>query len=1041
MSISFGYPLALGLLLLLPLFYWISRGKGSRSIVRRNNRRFSLALRLAIVTILILTIADIQIVTVSNKIATVFLVDASDSVGSNGKNQELDFVRQAMAKMDNNDEAGVVVFGQNALVEKLVSTDKTVDDLQSTPDSGYTNVAEAVRLGTALLPSDAQRRLVLLSDGNQNIDDVESAAKIAAANGVQIDVVPVKVSSGNDVNIAAVNAPSNLRQGEQFNLTVNVNSTYDGSGRLVIMQDGKVISDNPVNFKKGDNSYTQKLQADQKGFANYTAKIIANGDTVDQNNEASAYSVVSGKPKILIVDGHPDQNESGNLEAALKAASVDTQVVNPENFPALSSLTQFDSVVLVDVPANTMPQGSLDVLQSYVRDLGKGLVVVGGEESYALGGYFRTPLEDMLPVQLQLPSKLETPSVAMVIVIDRSGSMADNYKGSVKIEMAKDAAYQAAAQLSSSDEVGVISFDTEATWNVQLAPMGNPANLVSPIGQIAPGGGTSIITGLQPAVKALEGVQAKDKQVILLTDGQDSDSNVDYSKVFQEANANNINVSTVGLGDDVNTTFLSNMAAKNNGRYYFVDDPSTLPRIFAKEVHLIARSYIVEENFTPQIAAPSPILKDITALPQLKGYVGTQPKNTATTALVSDKGDPILAQWQYGLGRVVAWTSDAEGKWAVNWMGWSGFSQFWSQVVRWTIPQNDAASLQVRTENVGNKIYIQADAINANSQFMDGLDAQASVVAANLDGTKEQVTLQQTAPGHYEGYFTPSQPGSYLVNVQASGSDSTSKNNSQVNLSQVVGAVQSYSPEYLELGTNTVLLSQIASITNGQILSKPEQAFSNSLNRNTQNSDLWPWLLLLAILLFPLDVGIRRISFSLKRLREGFMGRKVLQSATAASPSSASQLFDAKNRAGQNRKQVSENMAADSATAISNVSENLANATPTVQPNFNVPPMASSVSPVQQIPVQPQPMPVSSVQPAPPSADGGQSPNNVGKQPAISAMVARSPETANPPTPTNAKPTKQAKAKAAEENPPVEEDDLTSRLLKAKQRAREERRR
>lgn len=1095
MSISFGYPLALGLLLLLPLIYWIARSPRSRTTLRRSSRRASLALRLLIATLLILTVADIQISTVSDKMATVFLLDGSDSVGSNGKTQALDFVRQSMSKMGDNQQAGVVVFGQDALVEKLVSNDKTLDNLQSNPTSGYTNIAEAVRLGTALLPSDSQRRLVLLSDGNQNVDDVRNAAKIAAANGVQIDIVPINVQSGHDVSVGSVNAPSGLSEGEQFNVSVNVNSNYAGAGRLLIMQEGTVISDNQVNFKKGSNTFGQKLTANKKGFTNYTAQIITSGDTVEQNNEGSAYSVVKGKPKVLLVDGHPEQHEAANLEAALKAGSVDNDTITADKFPSLTGLTQYDSVILVDVPANVLGKSAMDILQAYVRDLGKGLVVVGGEESYALGGYFRTPLEEMLPVELHLPSKLETPSVAMVMVIDRSGSMQENYKGSVKIEMAKDAAYQAAAQLSNSDEVGVVSFDTDHTWNVNLTPMGNPANLVSPIGRIAPGGGTRIISGLDPAVKALEAVDAKNKQVILLTDGDDSE-NIDYKGLFAEAAKNNINISTVGLGDDVNSTFLKNMADKNNGRYYFVDDPSTLPKIFAKEVHLVSRSYIVEENFTPQVAASSPILKGITSVPPLKGYVGTRAKASATTALVSDRGDPLLAHWQYGLGRVVAWTSDAKGRWATNWLGWAGFTQFWAQTARWTIPQSDAAGLQVRTQTVGNKILIQADALNADSQYLNGLEVKASIVTSNLNGEQDAIVLQQTAPGHYEAYFTPKQPGSYLVNVQALGQDSASKSGGEVALTQLVGAVQNYSPEYRQLGTNTALLDEVANLTGGQTLTKPEQAFLNNLTRTTRSQDLWPWLLLLAILLFPLDVGVRRITFSLKRLRAGFASSRKLQPALAgggvsSQSSEVGRLFEAKSRASKRRGQANAMAAPIASDLVPPGEANQAPLTQNISADKTKPthlvataPYTEHIQPVSiahdivrgQVTVETtdtatrasskdevaQPTTTygeiasrfhrssSTVDPARfnnteinrPGWERNVNAEKIVTLPVTSAQVVQGIASKTEPVvvaPIPAKPNDQEKPKEAKDN--QAEGDLTSRLLKAKQRAREDRRR
>ncbi|MEI6044644.1 MAG: VWA domain-containing protein [Chloroflexota bacterium] len=909
MALGFNYPEFLWLFLLLPLVFFIA--KGTNLAHRMRHRRLSIALRLWIVTLLIFTVADAQLKVTSDKLATVFLLDNSDSVGPSGKAQGLTFARVALAKMKDNQQGGVIVFGQDALVEKLVSKDKQLDNPESNPISTYTNLAEAVRIGTALLPGDSQRRLVLVSDGNENIDDVRSAAKIAAANGVQIEVVPINQQDGPEVSVGTLNVPTNLRQGEQFSLTVSVDSNYAGTGRLLILQDGQVISDNPVDLQKGTNIFKQPLKANSKGFVNYTARVIATKDTLEQNNEVNAYSLIKGKPRSLIVEGHPTEKEAANLEAALKSAEIDTNVIPPEKFPGLTDLTQYDSVVMVNVPASSLSQNNLNVLQAYVRDLGKGLVVVGGEESYGLGGYFRTPLEDMLPVELQLPSKLQTPSVAMVLVIDRSTSMADSYNGPgagaagiAKIELAKDAAYLAATQLSNTDQVGVLTFDSQynqSQWQVPLGPMGNPANLVSPIGRIAPGGGTNIYSGFAPAVEALKKVKAANKHIILLTDGQDSEG-IEYKQVIADANTAGITVSTVGLGKDVNENFLKNIATQCGGRYYFVDDPSNLPKIFARESHLAARSYIIEEPFTPAIANPSPIIKGLTAMPQLLGYVGTRVKPTATLALVTGRNEPLLAHWQYGLGRVAAWTSDTKGRWAKNWLGWSDFPRFWSQMVRWTIAANETGGLQVQTKAVGNRIYVEADALSADSQYLNSLDAKASIVSSSLSGTKDEITLKQTAPGHYEGYFVPKGTGSFLVNVEANNQTGSTTSDKPLNLSQTVGAVASYSPEYKQLGTNTALLQELASLTGGKLLSNPEEAFINDLSSTTRSQDLWPWLLLLAILLFPFDVGIRRINFSLASLRQGFNHKqRIIAQATAnvavpPPPSAVSRLFAAKER-------------------------------------------------------------------------------------------------------------------------------------------------
>lgn len=910
-SFSFGYTDALWLLFLLPVVVLLARKGGSGAVLRKGARRLSVAIRLLIVTLIVFSIANLQLVTTSDRLATVFLLDVSDSVGTDGRGQELDFTRKSLLTMQESQQAGVVVFGQEALVEKLVSKDKNIGNLESTPTTSYSNLAEAVRLGTALLPGDSQRRLVLMSDGNQNIDEVRNAAKIAAANGVQIDVVPLNRSGGPEVSIGNLQVPSNLRQGEEFAVKVAVDSNYAGPARLLILQDGQVISDKPVDLKEGSNLFSEQLVAKNKGFANYTAKIVAGKDTLDQNNEANAYSLVKGGPRALLVEGHPDQNEAANLQAALTQSGIEATTISPDKFPSLNDLTQYDTVLLVNVPANTLTQANMTVLQAYVKDLGKGMIMVGGEESFGLGGYFRTPVEDMLPVELQLPSKLQTPSVAMVMVIDRSGSMADAYNGPgagasgiAKIELAKDAAYLAATQLSNTDQVGVVVFDTQSQWQVPLGPMGNPSNLVSPIGRIAPGGGTNIYSGLAPAIEALKSSTAKNKHIILLTDGQDSEG-IDYHGLYGQAQQYGITISTVGLGEDVNSTLLSDMAKQGGGRYTFVNDPTNLPKIFAKEAHLAARSYIVEENFTPVVSDPSPILQGITGTPELKGYVATRAKGTATQALVTKRNEPLLATWQYGLGRVAAWTSDAKGRWATNWLSWQDFPKFWSQMVRWTVAENEAGGLQVQTKTVGNRIYVTADAISPSSQYLNGLDVKAKVVASSLN-SQEDVTLVQTAPGHYEGYFTPKNTGSFIVNVQGEGA-TTGSTTQDVNLTQTVGAVAQYSPEYKQLGSNDALLKDIAALTGGQVLTEPAQAFRDDLRNTTHQQELWPWLLLLAILLFPLDIAARRIRLSPRDLFKGFRGTPKENLATAgagsgnpggggAPGSPVNRLFEAKQR-------------------------------------------------------------------------------------------------------------------------------------------------
>lgn len=878
-SFSVEYADALWLLLLLPLVIFMARRGGSGPVVRKSSRRLSIALRLLIVTLLIASIANLQLTTPSDKVASVFLVDVSDSMGENGRSQALEFTRKALQGMKDNQQGGIVVFGQDAAIQRLVSNEKQLSTLMVSPNTGYSNLAEAVRLGTALLPGDARRRLVLVSDGNQNVDEVRDAAKLSAASGVPVDVVTVKRKDGPEVSLSNLQVPGNLRQGEEFALKVAVDSNFAGPGRLQILEDGKVISEKAVELKTGANLFTEQLIAKARGSVNYTARVVASGDTIAQNNENQSYSVVKGKPRALLVEGHPDQKEAANLEAALKQSDIEPTVISPDRFPPLKELREFDSVMLVNVPANKLTETNMKELQSYVKDLGKGMVMVGGEESYGMGGYSRTPLEEMLPVDLQLPAELRTPSVAMVLVIDRSGSMVDGFRGyrsgsaKSKLELAKDAAYLAVQQLGKDDQVGVVTFDTQARWQIPLTKVEDPTRFSEPISRIGPGGGTYIYSGFAPAVTALKSAKASSKHIIILTDGQDA-GRTNYDPLLEESNNAKITVSTIGLGADVNSSFLQNLAERGGGRYNFVSDPDNLPAIFAKEARLAARSYIVEEDFTPAVADSSAIIKRIASTPALKGYVATKSKPNTTLALVTARKEPLLAHWQYGLGRVAAWTSDAKGRWASDWLSWNDFPRFWSQMVRWTVAENESGGIQVQTKMVGNRIVVMADALSVESQYLNGLSVKAKV-AGSGGGPEQEITLVQTAPGHYEGGFTPDKAGSYSVSVQGSGQAVTVTGSpttlpANLSLSQTVGAVAPYSPEYRQLGSNEPLMKEIASLSGGRVLSSPEETFRGELGSAFERHNLWPWLLLLAVLLFPLDIAVRRTRFSPLAIYRGY---------------------------------------------------------------------------------------------------------------------------------------------------------------------------
>ncbi len=895
--LSFTRPVALVLLLaLVPLAVFLSRS--SLALLRPAARRVSLALRLVIITVLVLALSGVGIVRASDTIAAVFLLDRSDSVSSEQQTANADYVRRAISAMSEGEQAGVVVFGADSLVDRPASPETAPPDLESRPATTYSNIAEALRLGLAVMPSASAGRLVLLSDGAENVGSAEWAARLVEAHGVPVDVIPAAAPAGPEVWVEGLLAPASAREGEQVSLEVSVSSSTDTTATLTLLMDGAQVNSQQVRLTRGANTFVQQLPPAVRGFHTYSAHVTAPAaaDSRHENDRYSAYTLVSGRHRLLVVEGHG--GEAAALVAAL-SGTIDSDVVPPSGAPAdPRGIAGYDGVVLVNVPASSLAPAAMESLQLAVRDLGKGLIVVGGDESYAAGGYFRTPLEQMLPLDLHLPSKLDIPAVAMVLVIDRSGSMEDGHSGGggvKKIELAKEAASRAVAQLSERDYAGVITFDSAANWVVELQPLGDPALFKNRIGSITSGGGTDIYTGLSPAVDALVSSKAKSKHIVLLTDGVSAPGH--YESLIGKMGENAITLSTVAVGADADTALMQWLATQGKGRYYYTEDGNALPEIFAHESHLAARSYLIEHEFTPERSFPSPVLDGLGGLPSLLGYVGTSPRPGGQIVLVSDAGDPVLAQWQYGLGRVVAWTSDATGRWGKQWVGWSDFSRFWQQAARWSTSAGAGGALQSRVELEAGTAHVSVDASAPDGSFLNSLDASALVVTPA--GLTTTVQLRQTAAGRYEGEFPAPEEGAYLLSVQASGA-------AIPGLSTTTGLVVPYSPEYRPTADGSVLLQRLTALTGGRVISPEETRapFAPGPRPVRNTIELWPLLLLLAILLFPFDVGLRRVSVARRDLVRALEEvRRRLGAAhgpqPAGAPAAATQmqsLFGAKER-------------------------------------------------------------------------------------------------------------------------------------------------
>src|SRR5919202_4456038 len=604
MTVDFERPLLLVLLpLCVGLVYVLWRT--SRTYMPPVRRRVSLALRVLVTALHCLVLASPTIQLRADQLAVAILLDRSDSVTPAARDAQDQWLARAMAAKGPNDEVAVISFGQDATVERALSNDPRVPRLAPTSGGTRTNIAAGIRAGVAALPPSSARRLVLLSDGRENLDHAEPAAALADAANVQLMAVPVAEGDGPEVLVRQLDAPSQLREGERFSVTAQLDSNVPTSATIHLLMDGALLTSQQVDLDQGTNRFVLPLEPIAPGHHLLRLQIEADSDTLSQNNSAGALIVVTGPPSVLVVEG--SNGESQFLVDALRASGLKVDVGSPLSAPLdLTILRNYASVVLVDVAANQFAPGQLRALKTYVQNYGGGLVVVGGDHAYGPGSYARTPLEDMLPVRMDLRGKSVSASTALILVIDTSGSMGGGPGGASKMDLAKEAAISAAELLGEYDQIGIVAFEDQPRWVIPPTPATDLGVVQAAISEMQPGGGTEIYPALKLAYDGLAPVDAKVKHIILLTDGEAPRG--DYPGLTAQMRDAQITLSTIGIGSDADTNLLQELAQLGNGRYYDGNDPFDLPRLVVKETQQVQRAAIVEEDFKPVRISSNPTL-------------------------------------------------------------------------------------------------------------------------------------------------------------------------------------------------------------------------------------------------------------------------------------------------------------------------------------------------------------------------------------------------------------------------------------------------
>ena len=843
MSLEFARPLLL--LLLLPayiaLIYLIDRRGGRRS--RRIKHRVARVMRCLLTCLCVLALAAPSVVLPGGQQAVWILADASASARGM-QDQMTQSVRTALENKDASVNAGVIAFGGNAMVEKPLAQDGTYNGVTTAVDAQASDLSSALTLASALLPEDAQGRIVVLSDGAT--EHVRAAAQQLAARGVTVDYQSFSGDALPDAQISQLNVPSRVYQGQSFTVTVQVTANHDTAGTLVLYQNRTPVSSREVTLRRGDNTFTFRDTAADTGVVNYEARLISEGDSCAQNDSMGGYVYVQGAPKLLLVEGR--QGEGSEMAAMLSAAAMQYETVLPAQLPYdAEQLRQYDGIVLVNVDYDAADEEQWAALDSAVRVLGRGLTVIGGDSSYALGGYRGSRLEEMLPVTIDVRNKLDLPSLALMLVIDKSGSMSDGMFGTTRLELAKEAAMRAAEVLTPNDQVGVIAFDDAAKWVVSLQKAEDVEAIQNQIGTIRPGGGTAFFTALYEATYALMNAQAQQKHIIFLTDGEAGDTG--YLQLCDIMQQNDITLTTVAVGSGAEQATLRTLAQQGGGRAYAANEFDNLPKIFTKETYLVSGSYVQNRTFTPVITEQS-ALTDFEGFPQLSGYLAATEKSLATVSLMSDREDPILAWWQYGAGRVVTFMADSRGAWTSEFLQWDQAAAFYGGMAAFTLPGEEREG-QLTTERQGDALRI---VYTAPEGAQTGLST--SVTALLPDGTQTQLALQESAPGVYEGEIAAAQLGAYALRVE--------QRDASGELQRVMegGAVNGYSGEYDLRNQNAEsTLPYLSALTGGREITDSAEMLKSTHAVVRARRDLTQPLLWALMVLLLCDIALRRLSW------------------------------------------------------------------------------------------------------------------------------------------------------------------------------------
>ncbi len=901
-EVGFQHTWYLLLLLLIPLVWWL--GLKSLAGLGPWRRSIAIALRTAVMLLVIFAIAGIQWIWFSEKLTVIYLLDQSDSIPVAKRQLMFEYAIQSVKEhrhSERQDRAGLIVFGREASIE-VPPFDEDLPNINR-PESFFgksdaTNLESALKLAQASFLEDSAKRIVILTDGNQTLGSAEATAQRLSDTGIGIDVVPVRLDSKTEVLLEKIDVPGFVRQGQTVDARVVINryseagNAKDVPGRLRVVRrignQSEVLADGPYTLDRDINVIPIPHKVDETAGYTYEAEFTTDDiadDTITQNNRATAFSYARGKGKVMLIEDGMTPGNYQQFVDALRRNDIDVDVRDTRNlFSSLVELQSYDSVILAGAPRTSgddttqivsFTDDQIDMLVQSAQQFGMGILMLGGPEAFGAGGWTNTKLEQAMPVNFAIKnSKVEAVGALAMVM-----HACEIPEGNHWQKMIGKAALEA---LGPSDYCGVVQYDMSGDkwlWggSAGLLKVGeNKSMMKSRMNAMTPGDMPDFDSALTMSMKGLKTVPASLKHMIVISDGDPTPASAGI--LAQYINAK-IKISTVAVGSHgpAGSNELKRIASKTGGNYYVVQNASALPKIFMREARRVARPLVYEPEggVQPVITQPHEILSGIAGeLPTLRGYVLTERKDSplvevplrATMPAEPDNAS-ILATWTYGLGRTAVFTTDAGNRWAEGWVNAPFYDQFFSQMVRWTMrPSNDDSKYNIATNVKDGRIQIVVTALNADDKFVNFLDMNAIAVGPDLKPI--HVSMRQQASGRYVGELTPEQAGSYMLSIVPGGGKPPI----------TTGVTMPFSDEYRVRQANMQLLESLAARkplggTAGTISASLEKdSMEQALGVDTYRKglppakslkDIWPLAILIGATLFFCDVFVRRVAIDM----------------------------------------------------------------------------------------------------------------------------------------------------------------------------------